>query len=369
MRWVVYILCSLLAFGCTSTKKADSQSFTPYYTPKYAQSFSIVTDSAGRKVLIVSNPYQSDKHFEQRIYLLENGQSAPEGAVALHTPAQKISCLSSSHIAMLDAVGAADRVVGVSGLKFISNTTVRARAVEIGYDAALNFENIKGAGTDVILLYGLYGEQSSMTTKLTQLGIPYIYIGDYIESTPLGKAEWIVALSALCNLESEGKEYFTALETRYNALKQSVANCSSRPKVMLNTPYRDTWFMPSARSYAVALITDAGGEYIYPENCSAQSEPISLEQALILASKADIWLNVGQVESLAQLRRENPKFATVPAVVSGRVYNNTKRTTDNGGSDFWESGAVNADIVLRDMIQMLHHSATTESLYYYKQLK
>ena len=138
---------------------------------------------------------------------------------------------------------------------------------------------------------------------------------------------------------------------------------------MLNTPYRDTWFMPSVRSYAVSLITDAGGEYIYPENCSAQSEPISLEQALILASKADIWLNVGQVESLSQLKRENPKFATVPAVVSGRVYNNTKRTTDNGGSDFWESGAVNADIVLRDMIQMLHHSATTESLYYYKQLK
>ena len=175
MRWIVYILL-LLTIGCTSTKKADNQSFTPHYAPKYSQSFSIVTDSAGRKILIISNPYQSDKPFEQRVYLLEDGQSAPKGEVAVNIPAQRISCLSSSHIAMLDAVGAADRVVGVSGLKFISNSTVRSRAVEIGYDAALNFENIKGAGTDVILLYGLYGEQSSMTTKLTQLGIPYIYI-------------------------------------------------------------------------------------------------------------------------------------------------------------------------------------------------
>ena len=369
MRWVVYILCSLFAIGCTSTKKADNRSFKPYYTPKYAQSFKIVTDSSSRKVLIVSNPYQSDKPFEQLVYLLEDGQSAPEGEAAVRIPAQRISCLSSSHIAMLDAVGASDRVVGASGVKLLSNRAVRNRAVEIGYDSALNFENIKGAHTDLILLYGLYGEQSSMTTKLTQLGIPYIYIGDYIESTPLGKAEWIVALSALCGLESEGKEFFAALETRYNALKQSVVNTSSRPKVMLNTPYRDTWFMPSVRSYAVTLITDAGGEYIYPENSSAQSEPISLEQAIILASKADVWLNVGQVESLSQLRRENPKFAKVPAVVNSRVYNNTKRTTDYGGSDFWESGAVNADIVLHDMIKMLHHNATTDSLYYYKQLK
>ena len=368
MRWIIYIL-TLVAISCTSTPKADNKAFTPYYTPKYAKSFSIVTDSESRKILIISNPYQSDKPFEQRVYLLENGQSAPKGAIAVNLPAQRISCLSSSHIAMLHAIGATDRIVGVSGVKFISNTSVRERAAEIGYDSALDFEKIKGVGTDVILLYGLYGEQSGMTTKLTQLGIPYIYIGDYIESTPLGKAEWIVALSSLCNLEEQGKEYFTALEKRYNNLKATVANRSVRPKVMLNTPYRDTWFMPSVRSYAVTLITDAGGEYIYPENSSAQSEPISLEKALLLASKADVWVNVGQVASLAQLKRENPKFASMPAVENRRVYNNTKRTTDNGGSDFWESGAVNADIVLSDMIKLLHTNATTDSLYYYKRLE
>ena len=367
------LLCAALYCMCACGTSSNIDDYNvAVYTPTHATGFRIMGAEGKQSTIIrVTNPWQSANDVETMLFIARAGEKAPAGfrGQVLQGDAKRVVCMSSSHIAMLDAVGAADRVVGVSGVKFISNTTVRARAVEIGYDAALNFENIKGAGTDVILLYGLYGEQSSMTTKLTQLGIPYIYIGDYIESTPLGQAEWIVALSALCGLESEGKEYFTALETRYNTLKQSVANCSSRPKVMLNTPYRDTWFMPSARSYAVALITDAGGEYIYPENCSAQSEPISLEQALILASKADIWLNVGQVESLAQLRRENPKFATVPAVVSGRVYNNTKRTTDNGGSDFWESGAVKADIVLRDMIQMLHHSATTESLYYYKQLK
>lgn len=368
MRWVLYIL-ALALLSCTSTKESDNEALTPLYTPKYAKSFTISQDSLARKVLTITNPYQSDKPFEQRVYLLGEGQAAPKGAIALHTPATKLSVLSASHVAMVDAVGAADRIVGVSGVRFLTNKAVRERAIEIGYDSALNFEGIKAAGTEVMLLYGLYGDQSSMTTKLTELGIPYIYIGDYIESSPLGKAEWIVAIAAVCGVQERGEEYFAALEERYNALKQSAAQYSAHPRVMLNTPYNDSWFMPPVRSYAVQLITDAGGEYIYPQNDSAESKPISLEQALLLASTADVWINVGQTESLKQLKAENPKFSTVSAVVNRRVYNNTKRTTESGGSDFWEGGAVNADILLADMIKLLHHDAPTDSLYYYKRLE
>ena len=369
MRWFIAILCLLIA-SCTAAPKGDNPTLTPCYIPKYAKSFTIATDSLNRKVLTVTNPYQSDKNFEQQIYLIEDGQSAPKGKASVRIPVERVSVLSSSHIAMFDAIGAADKIVGVSGVKFISNEAVRSHAVEIGYDTALNYERIKAVGTDVILLYGLYGEQSSANTMLTQLSIPYIYIGDYTEATPLGKAEWMVALAYLCGAEAQAIERFTALESRYNTLKESAAQYTSHPKVMLNTPYRDTWFMPSVASYAVQLITDAGGEYIYPQNTSSQSQPISLEQALALATTADVWINVGQCNSLAQLKSENPKFAAVPAVVNRRVYNNTKRATDNGGSDFWESGAVNADILLQDMITLLHsEDCTTDSLYYYKRLE
>ena len=367
MRLLAYIL-ALVLLSCTS-QSAKKEVLTPLYTPKYANSFTIGVDSLNRKVLSITNPYQSDRPFEQRVYLLTDGQAAPAGEMAVTTPVTKISVLSSSHVAMADAIGLSARIVGVSGVKFLTNKTVRNSAVEIGYDSALNFERIKASGSDAILLYGLYGEQSSMTTKLTEIGIPYIYIGDYIESSPLGKAEWIVAIAAIFGEQQRGEEYFSALESRYNALKQSAEQYTSRPKVMLNTPYNDSWFMPSVRSYAVQLITDAGGEYIFPQNKSAESKPISLEQALLLASNADFWLNVGQAATLEQLKAENPKFSTVPAVVNHRVYNNTKRTTPNGGSDFWESGSVNADIVLADMIKLLHQSAPTDSLYYYKRLE
>ena len=368
MRFLIYIL-ALITTSCSSRGNSNVEQLRPLYTPKYATSFSLGTDSLSRTVLTITNPYQSDKPFEQKIYLLNDTDTVPAAAHSLRIPAERISSLSSSHIAMLDAVGCADKVVGVSGIKFITNSSVRSSAIEIGYDSALDFERIKAIGTDLILLYGLYGEDSATTTKLTQLGIPYIYIGDYIEPSPLAKAEWIVAISALCGKMSEGIEYFTALEQRYNALKAQAASYTSRPKVMLNTPYNDTWFMPPVRNYAVQLIADAGAEYIYPQNNSSESVAISLEQALLLASTADVWIHLGQISSLAQLKAENPKFASVPAIVNGRIYNNTKRTTPYGGSDFWESGTVNADIVLQDMIKLLHHNSPTDSLYYYKRLE
>ena len=368
MRFLIYIL-ALITTSCSSRGNSNVEQLRPLYTPKYATSFSLGTDSLSRTVLTITNPYQSDKPFEQKIYLLNDTDTVPAAAHSLRIPAERISSLSSSHIAMLDAVGCADKVVGVSGIKFITNSSVRSSAIEIGYDSALDFERIKAIGTDLILLYGLYGEDSATTTKLTQLGIPYIYIGDYIEPSPLAKAEWIVAISALCGKMSEGIEYFTVLEQRYNALKAQAASYTSRPKVMLNTPYNDTWFMPPVRNYAVQLIADAGAEYIYPQNNSSESVAISLEQALLLASTADVWIHLGQISSLAQLKAENPKFASVPAIVNGRIYNNTKRTTPYGGSDFWESGTVNADIVLQDMIKLLHHNSPTDSLYYYKRLE
>lgn len=367
-QWVTYLCAVVILTSCLS-QRDENHHLTPYYTPKYAESFSISIDSLNRKILTIINPYQSSKPFEEQVYLLEKGQNSPADATAVKLPAKRVAVLSSSHVAMLDAVGVADRVVGVSGLRFITNPKVKSSAVEIGYDSMLDFETLKAIGTDVILLYGLYGEDSATTAKLKQLGIPYIYIGDYIEPSPLAKAEWVVALAALCGVQERGIDYFTALESRYNTLKEVAKNYNSRPKVMLNTPYRDTWFMPSVESYAVQLISDAGGEYIYPQNSSAESLPISLEEALMLASKADVWINVGQTASLKELKKSNPKFANIPAVLSKRVYNNTKRTTAAGGSDFWESGAVNPDIVLQDMIRLLHTDYPTDSLYYYKRLE
>ena len=89
----------------------------------------------------------------------------------------------------------------------------------------------------------------------------------------------------------------------------------------------------------------------------------------MFAMQADFWLNLGQTASLEELKAVAPRFAEVDAVRFGRIYNNTKRTNESRGSDFWESGAIRPDIVLEDLVKLLHHEAPTDSLYYYKRLE
>jgi iron complex transport system substrate-binding protein len=139
---------------------------------------------------------------------------------------------------------------------------------------------------------------------------------------------------------------------------------------MLNTPYRDVWFLHSADNYMVRLITDAGGEAYASVAEGNSSQPIDAEKAYLLASQADVWLNVGGCTSLAELKAQNLRFAKMPIVQKRKVYNNNRRRTQSGGSDFWESGIVRPDLILGDLIQILHPEiAEAEELVYYEQLK
>ena len=344
----------------------------PIYTPRYAKGFSIEQDkTTGEKLLCIKNPWQGAEGvvFYSKIDTI--------------APPKRIIAMSSSHAAMLDAIGCADRIVGLSGCRFVYNSDLckkieEGEIAEVGYDSSFNFEKICSLNADIVLLYGIAGEAKSITDKLDELRIPYIYIGDYLESDPLGKAEWVVALSALCGVEEVGLNFFADVEKRYNNLKNKRYSSAYSPRVMLNLPYRDTWFMPPHNSYMVRLIEDAGGEYVLTENekrktenedkPSTSSKPISLEEALVLAMKADFWINLGQIASKEELQAAAPRFAEVDAVKFGRLYNNTKRTNESRGSDFWESGAVRPDIILEDLIKILHYEAQTDSLYYYKKL-
>lgn len=371
------VIVALLTVGCGGKRLASLDGTHVCYEPRYAKGFTILADTLGGGTIIrITNPYQSDTHFEQLLYLCDEGTPQPTNfdGVVVAEPVRRIAVLSSSFVAMLDAIGCVERVVGVSGLKFITNESIRRAAAEnlvgeIGYDSNMNFEQIAAHRTDIVLLYGLYGEDAATTAKLRELGIPYLYIGDYVENEPLGKAEWMVALGYLCGCEERAIAEFAAIEQRYIAIRDRKYCSAYKPRVMLNLPYRDTWFMPSKHSYAVRLIEDAGGEYIYPQNDSSSSVPIATEEALLLASKADFWLNVGQVTSLDELRAVAPRFAEVDAVRFGRTYNNNRRTSATGGSDFWESGAVRPDVVLSDIVKILHSEAPTDSLYYYRQLE
>lgn len=347
------------------------------YLPEYASGFRILGAEGSSSVIIESvNPWQGADSVVTRLFIARDGEETPQGfeGQVIEGNARRIVAMSSTHIAMLDVIGETARVVGVSGMDFISNDAVRSRRDsigDVGYDGNVNYELLLSLQPDIILLYGTNGA-SGMEPKLKELGIPYVYIGEYLEDSALGKAEWIVAVAEIVGKRDEGIKAFSAIPERYNAIREKAADClkhSSRPKVMINLPYGDSWFMAPTGSYLVRLIEDAGGDYIYKKNNSNESRPIDLEEAFMLVSASDKWINVGQTRSLDELRKNYPKFAATKPVLSGEVYNTTGRVAANGANDYWERGVVEPDVVLRDMVMIFHPELADSDLVYYEKLK
>lgn len=372
---ILPILMLLVVAACGKKETKISDFNKEVYTPEYASGFKILGTDGGESVIIeTSNPWQGADSITTRLFIARNGETAPEGfdGQVLNGDAKRVVAMSSTHIAMLDAVKEAGRVVGVSGIDYISNPDIQARRDsigDVGYEGNINYELLMSLEPDLVLLYGVNGA-SSMEGKLKELGIPYMYVGDYLEESPLGKAEWLVALSEAVGKRADGEKVFDEIPVRYNVLKKKVAdNVLDAPSVMLNTPYGDSWFMPSTESYVARLVKDAGGHYIYTKNTGNASAPVDLEEAYKLTSEADMWLNVGMANSLDELKASCPKFTDTRCFRNGDVYNNNARTNAAGGNDYYESGVVNPDLVLRDLIKIFHPELVKEEFVYYKQLK
>ena len=370
----ITLLCLLFLASCVYNKKTSLEAFKQdVYTPEYATGFKILGAKNAQSTLIqVSNPWQGAKNVTMSYFISRNGELPPTGFTGPTIPAgaQRIVCMSSSYIAMLDAVGQVDRIAAVSGINYIANPYILAHKDSIkDMGPEMNYELLLGLKPDVVLLYGIGDAQTAVTDKLKELAIPYMYVGEYLEESPLGKAEWLVALSELTDSRDKGIDVFREIPKRYQALKDLTASVEQRPTVMFNTPWNDSWVMPSTQSYMVQLVTDAGADYIYKENTSNSSAPIGLETAYGLIQKADYWINVGTASTLDELKNMNPKFADAKSVRDKTVYNNNLRITATGGNDYWESAVVRPDVVLRDLIHIFHPELISDSTYYYRHLE
>lgn len=372
------ILLSLAALlsGCRPTAEISLDDFTEtLYRPTYASGFEILGRPDGKSTLIrITDPWQGAEGVGRNLLIDRDGDievAATPELQYIKGDARRIVCMSSSYVAMLSAIGETDRVVGVSGIDFISDPHIAAardKVGDVGYDSNIDYELLTALRPDLVLLYGI-AASSGMETKLLELGIPYLYMGEYIEQSPLGKAEWLVASAEIVGCREKGESVFRPIVERYTALKNKVAeNVLDAPSAMLNTPYGDSWFMPPTGSCMARLIADAGGHYIYTANDTDSSLPIDLEEAAVLTSRADMWLNA-QAADLADLRRRFPKFADARCVRNGYVYNCDRRTNPSGGNDFWESGVVRPDLVLRDLVKIFHPELVDDEFVYYRKLE
>jgi iron complex transport system substrate-binding protein len=328
--------------------------------------------------IIIINPWQGAGNVNMSYYLVKRGNKAPSGidpSKVVPVPVTKIVCMSTTHVAMISALGEENTIAGMSGTGFIYSGYLHSRAEkglinDVGYEANLNKELILKIRPDITMIYGVGSESSGYVGKIEELGIRVIYNGDYLETDPLGKAEWIKLFGALYCREQMADSIFNSEEEAYNNLKQFIAgNVENKPRVLLGLPFRDTWFVSPGNSFISQLIADAGGEYLWKDTKSSVSMPFGLENVYMKAVNADYWLNIGTVKAKNEIPAVDQRLRELPCFKSGNLFNNNNRVTEEGGNDFWESGAVYPHLILKDIASILHSDLFPDStLLYYRKI-
>ena len=258
---------------------------------------------------------------------------------------------------------------------------VAAGIVDVGYDGAADYERIVELEPDLVLTYAVSGAKSPFVSKLEQLGIEVFTVNEHLERHPLARASYIRLFGTLTGEMAAADSILTSVKDSYLALADSVA-ASGAPvrKALLNIPYNDQWFVPSTESYLTALIHDAGGKVLGCESGKAASSVMSVEKAYTLSQEADCWLNTGWCRSKKDLLGVNPIFTDMLGNIERNakergfggmpvVWNDNKRVNPKGGNDIWQSGVARPDLVLRDLVNILHPTSQTGELIYYKPIE
>ena len=205
----------------------------------------------------------------------------------------KILSAGSVHAALLYELGAADLVVGVCDAGYVVDSTLRralldGRLADFGNMLSPDRERMVEAGVNLILAPQVEGVDLG---QLSSLGIPFVACADYMEATPLGRAEWMRYYGRLVGHGAQADSLFQSVEESYlNLCREGKARRKHPLRLLTDLPQGGTWLQPAGGSYLAALYADAGLLQCCRTGRGAGSVALSVEQVVAQAADADVWL-------------------------------------------------------------------------------
>ena len=284
---------------------------------------------------------------------------------------ERVIVTSTTHLPYLELLGLEDKLVGFVGTNNIYSEKIKAKLksgqiIEVGMHGKINLELLLASQPDLVIAFDLGGE-SSILDKITEAGIPIVYNSDFLEEKALGRAEWIKFFGYIFDEFNLADSIFNGMVERYNQLKNLTQNVKERPSVFSGVVYGDTWFLPGGKNWSAQFIKDAGGSYIWGGNISSGWLELSFETVLDRAREAQFWIGVASINTRAELMAQDSRYELFEAYQEQRIYNYNKRIGENGGFDFFESAYARPDIVLADLIRILHPELLPNHMTYYFQ--
>lgn len=371
---LVFLLLTSSCRQAPTTKKHNSAK-TGSAEIKYARGFTIDYYDTYKLVSIYSGTGPTADTAEY--VLLPKGGKAPEGyrkAQLITIPVQNLVAMSSTHVAQADFVGVADEIVGLGSFKYISSPIVRkniaaGKVKDVGVDGTMNDELLISMKPGLVIVMGNPDAKFTKYATLTNAGVPVMLNSEWLETTPLGRAEWVKVMAALTNRETLVNAKFDKIEKEYHRLADIGRNAKTKPSLISGMPFKGVWNVPDGDSYMAQFFKDAGTSYKWSSIKGKGSLALNFETVAPEALKADFWLNVGYVDSKKDIQAVDARYADFKPFKNGNIFNNNKRVNDLGSNDYWESGSVSPQLILADLIKILHPELLpVHQLVYYKQL-
>lgn len=350
---IIIIIAATLLAGCKQQSHKASYASEALH---YASLLDIEKHTSYTKVDI-RNPWDTT-HILHTYILVPKTSSLPEPipqGTLVRTPLNKAVVYSSVHCALLDELGAQESIAGVCDLgyidlPFIKNKARNGTIIDCGSSMQPNVERIISLSPDAILLSPF--ENSGGYGAIEKLGVPLIECADYMETSPLARAEWIKFFGMLVDNSNQADSIFSHVETEYNSIHRLVAKARRRPRLMCDLPQGQTWYTAGGRSTMGIMYRDAGADYIFSRNRSNGSVPCSVEQIVEQGHNADIWLlKYASASSMtyAQLQNEVRGAHTLQAFRQKSIFGCNTLT-----SGYYEQTPFHPELLLENLAHIVH---------------
>jgi len=292
----------------------------------------------------------------------------------IQIPIKRVAALSTTDIAMINELGFTESIIASCDIFRMSNEYLRNKYTEgklfdLGSSMNENQEKVLEIHPDLLIKSAFGIEFLEKDRLIFNSNIPILYINNWQETSPLGRAEWIKLIGMMYGQEQKSDSVFAVIEKKYKDLQTKVANIKQKPIVLAGDMIKDVWYLPGGNSYVAGFIADAGGNYVNSKNTSTGSVPLSFEKILELSSQVTVWIGT-DADSYKAMYKTNKMYELLPVCQKKNCFNNNKRKNKFGGNDYWETGSARPDYLLADLIKIFHPSVLPHyEMYFFNKLE
>lgn len=353
------IILTFFSVSCNSKtdNKKDLSITNSLLKVKYSKGFNIQTYNNYDK-LIIKSPYPDAKETFEYIIESPNLELTIDSKIpSLKAPIKKLVVTSTTHIPMLELLGVENTLVGFQNTKYVSSKKTRKRIDEglikdLGKEFSLNTEILFDLEPDAVIGFSMT-KTNKTYNLIEEMGIPVILNGDWLEETPLGRAEWIKFFGVLFNKKKEADSIFNQIERDYLNAIEIVKTIKKKQSILSGAIMRnDVWSLPGGESFVAKFLEDANLNYLWKDSKGKGSLNLSFESVFEKGEDADYWIAPGYFSSKEQMLEGNRHYADFKSFKNDRIYTPSTKTGSTGGIIYYELAPTRPDLVIKDLIKI-----------------